>query len=281
MSEAKKMRAGVVGWPIGQSLSPMMHAHWIAQYEIDAEYLPLGVPPEEFSERIASLNASGFAGVNVTIPHKQAAYNLSSTLDADARAAGAVNLLIFENKKIHGRNTDVSGFSAALNNALGEGAARNGPVVLLGAGGAARAVIIALVKNGATEIRILNRTRARAEGRAEAIDGARINVFEWGDWSPAFANAGLLVNTTSLGMVGKEPLDVALEALPDKSAVADIVYNPLETGLLREAKSRGHRTMDGLGMLMYQAVPAFTAWFGITPIVTPELRTVLEAKLND
>jgi len=280
MSKAIKKRAGIVGWPISQSLSPTMHAHWMAQYGIDAEYLPLGVPPEEFSERIVSLSESGFAGVNVTIPHKQAAYSLSSTLDADARAAGAVNLLIFQNEKIHGRNTDVSGFSAALNDSLGEGAARNGPVVLLGAGGAARAVVIALVKNGAKEIRILNRTCARAEGLAKAVEGARIKVFEWGDWLPAFADAGLLVNTTSLGMVGKEPLDIALEALPAETAVADIVYNPHKTALLRKASAQGLRTMDGLGMLMHQAAPAFAAWFGITPIVTRELRMVLEAKLN-
>ena len=281
MSQAKKLRAGVVGWPVDQSLSPAMHSYWIAEYGVDAEYLGLGVPPEEFSAIIASLGQKGFAGVNVTIPHKQAAYKLSTTLDSEARAAGAVNLLIFENEKIHGRNTDVWGFSAALNDALGVGAARAGSVVVLGAGGAARAVILALVRNGALDIRMLNRTRARAEELVQAVDGAKLEVFEWGDWPRAFSGAALLVNTTSLGMVGKGPLDISLDALPDSACVVDIVYNPLETALLREAKSRGHRTMDGLGMLMHQAVPAFEAWFGIRPAVTLDLRTALEEKLND
>lgn len=280
MSETKKLRAGVVGWPVGQSLSPAMHSYWIEQYEIDAEYLPLAVSPENFSNTIASLPAKGFAGVNVTIPHKQAAYRLSMRLDEDARAAGAVNLLIFEDEKIHGRNTDVMGFSAALNDALGEDAARTGPVVVLGAGGAARAVVLALVKNGAREIRVVNRTRARAEELCRTLDKVESKVFDWGDWQDAFRGAGLLVNTTSLGMTGKATLDITLEALPDKAGVADIVYNPLETELLRQAKARGQRTMDGLGMLMHQAVPAFASWFGVTPQVTPRLRAVLEEKLN-
>ncbi len=280
MNEAKKLRAGVVGWPVGQSLSPAMHSYWIAEYGVDAEYLPLGTPPEEFPAVIVSLGQKGFVGASVTIPHKEAAYKLSTTLDGAARAAGAVNLLIFENEKIHGRNTDVLGFSAALNDALGVDAARAGPVVVLGAGGAARAVILALVRNGASEIRILNRTRARAEDLTQAVDGAKLEVFEWGDWPRAFPGAALLVNTTSLGMVGKGPLDISLGALPDSACVVDIVYNPLETALLREARSRGHRTMDGLGMLMHQAAPAFEAWFGIRPAVTPDLRIALEEKLN-
>ena len=279
MSEAKTMRAGVIGWPVGQSLSPPMHAYWIAEHGINAEYLPLSVPPEEFAGTIKSLSAEGFVGVNVTIPHKEAAYKLSKTLDADARAAGAVNLLIFENEKVHGRNTDAMGFSAALNAALGVGAAQAGPVVVLGAGGAARAVIVGLIKNGAKEIRIINRTRVRGESLVKTFESGKLEVFDWGDWPNAFAAAGLLVNATSVGMAGKDALDIALDALPRDAGVADIVYNPIETGLLRDAKARGHRTMDGLGMLMHQAVPAFAAWFGITPKVTAELRTVLEEKL--
>lgn len=279
MSEAKTKRAGVIGWPVGQSLSPPMHAYWIAQYGIDAEYLPLGVPAEEFAGTIKSLPAKGFVGVNVTIPHKEAAYKLSTTLDDDARAAGAVNLLIFENENTHGCNTDAMGFSAALNEALGAGAAQAGPVVVLGAGGAARAVIVGLIKNGAKKIRIVNRTRARGETLAQTFESVNFEVFDWGDWQNAFADAGLLVNATSVGMAGKGALDIALDTLPRAAGVADIVYNPIETGLLRDAKARGHRTMDGLGMLMHQAVPAFAAWFGITPKVTAELRNVLEEKL--
>ena len=280
MSAARKRHAGVVGWPVVQSLSPSMHAYWIAEHGIDADYAALSVPPEEFSETITGLAAKGFAGVNVTIPHKPAAYELSDTLDDDARAARAVNLLVFENGNIAGRNTDAAGFSAALEQALGADAAFTGPVVLLGAGGAASAVILGLLKSGAREIRILNRTKERAVMLAKAYENIKIDVLDWGDWQKALKGSGLLVNTTSAGMAGKEALDIALDALPRSAAVSDIVYNPIETELLRQAKARGHRTMDGLGMLMHQAVPSFAAWFGIAPKVTPELRAVLEEKLS-
>lgn len=281
MSGAKKTkRAGVVGWPVGQSLSPPMHNYWIAEHGIDAEYVALSIPPEEFAETIGGLPAKGFVGVNVTIPHKLAAYGLCSSYDADARAAGAVNLLIFESGNILGRNTDAVGFSAALEDAFGPGAAQAGPVVVLGAGGAARAVIVGLIRSGATEIRIVNRTRGRAVALAKVFENAKIDVLDWGDWQNAFRDIGLIVNTTSAGMTGREPLDIAIDGLPPAAAVADIVYNPLETELLREARARGHRTMDGLGMLMHQAVPSFAAWFGIAPKVTAELRAVLEEKLG-
>jgi shikimate dehydrogenase len=270
----------VVGYPVDQSLSPPMHNYWIAKHGIDSEYVALSVPPEDFVETISALPDQGFVGVNVTVPHKLAAYELCSACDADARAAGAVNLLIFENGKMTGRNTDAMGFSAALEEALGPGAAQAGPVVILGAGGAARAVIVGLMKSGAEEIRIVNRTRDRAVLLANSIERAKVDVFDWGDWQNAFRDAGLLVNTTSAGMKGKEPLDILLDELPRAAGVADIVYNPIETALLREAKMRGQRTMDGLGMLMHQAVPSFAAWFGITPKVTPELRALLEEKLR-
>nr|TFG55349.1 MAG: shikimate dehydrogenase [Hyphomicrobiales bacterium] len=285
MNATKTMRAGVVGWPIGQSLSPAMHGYWISEYGLNAEYLPLAVSPEEFPAAILSLAAKGYRGVNVTIPHKEAAYKLSATLDEDARVTGAVNLLIFEDqkthgKKIHGRNTDVLGFSSALKEALGDEAARRGPCVVLGAGGAARAIIVALVRSGAEEIRILNRTRARATATAASLGSSQLKIFDWGDWHAAFADAGLLVNTTSLGMTGKNKLDISLDALPVTAGVSDIVYNPLQTELLGAALARGQRTMDGLGMLMHQAVPAFEAWFGVRPIVSAALRANLEAKLN-
>ncbi len=242
--------------------------------------MPLAISPDEFAGTIKTLAAKGFVGVNVTIPHKLAAYELSARLDADARAAGAVNLLIFEEGKILGRNTDAMGFLAALNEALDPGAAQNGPAVVLGAGGAARAIIVGLIRKGAREIRIVNRTRERAEALAEAFEGVRMEVFRWGDWQNAFKEGGLLVNTTSAGMAGKAPLDIVLDALPSSAGVADIVYNPVETELLKSARARGHRTMDGLGMLMHQAVPSFAAWFGVTPKVTPELRAILEEKLG-
>ena len=274
--------AGVVGWPVSQSVSPAMHSFWITQYGLDAEYIPLAVKPEDFAGVIEALPGKGFVGVNVTIPHKEAAFKSSTTLDVNARAGGAVNLLVFEKGEIHGRNTDIPGFSAALNESFGPDIARTAPVVLLGAGGAARAVALALINNGASDIRVLNRTQTRAHELISLVKhrGAKLAAPDWGDWNAAFKGAGLLVNTTSLGMIGKDALHIPLEHLPAAAAVADIVYNPLETALLADARARGHRTMDGLGMLMHQAVPAFAAWFGVAPQVTPDLRAVLEAKLR-
>jgi shikimate dehydrogenase len=178
-----------------------------------------------------------------------------------------------------GLNTDVRGFHASLTQSLGADAASRAPAVVLGAGGAARAVVLALMRAGAPEIRLVNRTRARAEALASQFRG-RASAAEWGNWSAAFAGAGLVVNTTSLGMIGKDPLALPLDDLPPEAAVVDIVYNPLETELLRNARARGHRTVDGLGMLMHQAVPAFAAWFGVTPLVTPGLRRRLEDALG-
>ena len=273
--------AGVIGWPIHHSLSPLMHSHWLKQYGIPGAYVPLPIAPENFGRCVAAMPLMGFAGASVTVPHKEAAYALSATLDEDARATGAVNTLLFEGGVVHGRNTDVSGFAASLAESLGDDAAKRGPVAVLGAGGAARAVVIALARAGAREIRIANRTKDRAENLARAFaQKANIQTIAWGDWTAAFAGAKLLVNTTSLGMTGKAPLDVSLQALPRDAAVADMVYNPLETALLRSARERGAKTMDGLGMLMHQAVPAFAAWFGVTPKVTPELREILVKALS-
>jgi shikimate dehydrogenase len=205
---------------------------------------------------------------------------LAAITDEDARATGAVNTLIFEGGKVRGLNTDVAGFASSLAESLGEAAARAGPAAVLGAGGAARAVVEALLRAGAPEIRLINRTQSRAENLASQTKRGRVKAVAWGSWKPAFADTRLLVNATSLGMSGKSKLDVPLDALPRNAAVADIVYNPLETELLAAAKARGHRTMDGLGMLMHQAAPAFAAWFGVPPKVTPELRAELERALG-
>jgi len=273
--------AGVIGWPVHHSLSPLMHSHWLKQYDIAGAYVPLPIAPEHFGRCVAAMPLMGFAGANVTVPHKEAAFALSATLDDDARATGAVNTLLFEGGVVHGRNTDVGGFAASLAESLGDGAAKRGPVAVLGAGGAARAVLVALARAGASEIRIANRTKERADNLARAFAQiANIKTIAWGDWVTAFASAKLLINTTSLGMTGNAPLDVSLDALPRDAAVADIVYNPLETALLRAARERGAQTMDGLGMLMHQAVPAFAAWFGVTPKVTPELREILVKALS-
>ncbi|MSP94495.1 MAG: shikimate dehydrogenase [Alphaproteobacteria bacterium] len=273
--------AGVIGWPVHQSLSPAMHNHWLKQYGIKGAYVPLVIQPADFATCVAALPLMGFAGASVTVPHKEAAFALAEMRDEDAQITGAVNTLVFENGRVAGMNTDVCGFAASLNQSLGKDAASAGPVVVLGAGGAARGIVLALTRAGAPEIRLINRTQARAEALAASFGAtAPVKTALWGDWARAFTGARLLVNATSLGMIGKDRLEISLDVLPSEAAIVDIVYNPLETELLRAAKARGHRTMGGLGMLMHQAAPAFAAWFGVTPEVTPALRAELEAALN-
>jgi shikimate dehydrogenase len=218
----------------------------------------------------------GFRGASVTTPHKEAAFALAATHDDTARATGAVNLIVFEDGTMHGLNTDAGGFTASVEHAFGAGVMRSGPAVVLGAGGGARAVVLALARGGAPEICVVNRTRARAEA-LNAI--APIKIFERAD-DDALADARFLVNASSLGMLGMPTLNISLEALPMTAIVADIVYNPLQTPLLKAAKARGNPTLDGLGMLMQQAVPAFAAWFGTKPSVTPALRAELEQALR-
>jgi shikimate dehydrogenase len=273
--------AGVIGWPVHQSLSPKMHNYWLKQHGLEGAYVALPIAPENFTTCIAALPLMGFAGASITVPHKESAFALSATLDDDARITGAVNTLIFESAAVTGLNTDVRGFAASLAAGLGKAAASAGPATVLGAGGAARAIVLALARAGAPEIRVVNRTKARSQALAAALGQfAKITLVEWGDWDAAFAGARLLVNTTSLGMIGKPPIELSLDGLPSQAAVADIVYNPLETPLLRSARARGHRTMDGLGMLMHQAAPAFAAWFGVTPQITGELRAELAKALS-
>jgi len=273
--------AAVIGWPVAQSLSPLLHSYWLRTHGLDAAYVALPVAPENFGRSVAALPLMGFVGANVTVPHKQAAFALASTVDDDARATGAVNTLVFHDGTINGMNTDVRGFAASLADSLGEGACSVGPVAVLGAGGAARAILLALQQGGAPEIRLVNRTAARAEALAKSHGwSARVSLVKWGDWRKAFSDAALVVNTTSLGMIGRPPLELSLDSLPSQAAVADIVYNPLETALLRQARSRGHRTMNGLGMLMHQARPAFAAWFGVMPEVTEGLRAELVKVLS-
>jgi shikimate dehydrogenase len=280
MSAAKL--AGVLGWPVQHSLSPLMHSYWLKEHGIRGAYIALPVAPENFGRVVATMPLMGFAGANVTVPHKEAAFALSASLDADARATGAVNMLVFEDGLVHGRNTDVGGFAASLTHTLGEDAASRGPVVVLGAGGAARAILVALTRSGATDIRVVNRTKARASSLIAGTGQAdKMRLVEWGDWEAAFRDAQLLVNTTSLGMTGKPPLEISLDGLSAEAAVADIVYNPLQTGLLKAARARGCRTMDGLGMLMHQAAPAFAAWFGVTPQITEALRAELVKALSN
>jgi shikimate dehydrogenase len=253
-----------------------MHNYWLKQYGLTGAYVALPIAPENFAACVAALPLMGFAGASVTVPHKEAAFVLAGVLDDDARITGAVNTLIFEPGSVTGLNTDVRGFAASLAAGLGGATAAGGPVAVLGAGGAARAIVLAVARAGAPEIRLVNRTRARSQALANTLGQfAKIKLVDWGDWDAAFVGARLLVNTTSLGMTGKPPLELSLDRLPSPAAVADIVYNPLETPLLKAARARGHRTMDGLGMLMHQAAPAFAAWFGVSPEVTAELRAEL------
>jgi len=271
--------AGVIGWPIAQSRSPVLHGHWLRQYGVNGSYLPLPVQPERLADAIKGLRALGFSGCNVTIPHKLEVLKLMDIVDPVAQRIGAVNTVVVQNDgTLSGFNTDAYGFLASLRDVRPDWKANAGPIVVLGAGGASRAVAVALLDDGASEIRLINRTIERAQELAQ-IDPSRIRVVEWEKRNVALDGAALLVNTTSQGMVGYPPLDIALDALPVCAMVCDIVYNPLETPLLAAARKRGSTAVDGLGMLLHQAVPAFEAFFGLRPHVSNELRRVVEATL--
>jgi shikimate dehydrogenase len=275
--------AGVVGWPVAHSLSPRLHSYCIEQGGLDAAYVPLAVRPEDFAAAINGLRLSGFCGVNVTVPHKEAAFALAERCDAAAEIAGAANILLFAESGVEARNTDAAGLAASLSESLGPNAVKGRAAVILGAGGMARAAVCALSELGASEIRILNRNKARAESLAAALASrtkTKLSAAGLEGWAQAAGDARLLVNATSAGMKGAPALDLKLDALPADAAVFDAVYNPLETELLARAKARGLRTVDGLGMLMHQAVPAFAAFFGVEPEVTPALRRVLEEALH-
>lgn len=261
--------AGVMGWPVSHSRSPRLHGHWLTQYGVDGAYIPLPVAPERFSEALAGLRAAGFQGVNVTVPHKESAFRACDVLDDAATRIGAVNTITFgPEDAIHGSNTDAFGF---IENIRQTAPWNGGVAMVLGAGGAARAICVALLDAGATEIRLLNRTRQRAESLAAEF-GSIIRVEDWENRSDTQSEVSLLVNSTSLGMTGQVPLEIDLAALPTTAIVNDIVYAPLETPLLAAARSRGNVTVDGLGMLLHQARPGFEAWFGIAPQVTNALR---------
>jgi shikimate dehydrogenase len=278
----KAKLAGVIGWPVGHSLSPRLHGYWLAAHAIDGAYVPLPVQKHDFKSVLASLQKAGFAGVNVTLPHKEAAFAAAHELDAAAKAAGAVNLLLFApDGKIVGCNTDVGGLIASLTDDLGKGTLQGKSATVLGAGGAARAATLALAELGAKDIRIVARNPSRARELAAGLKTrASLTGFAWDEWPRAADGAAILVNATSAGMVDNAPLDISLDPLPVSAAVCDIVYNPLETELLQRASSTGHRAIDGLGMLMHQAVPAFAAFYGEEPKVTPALRAELKKALR-
>lgn len=275
----KAVLAGVMGWPVAHSLSPALHGHWLARHGIDGAYLPLAVAPPDFAAVLAAMPKMGFRGANVTVPHKEAALAACARVDDVAKRIGAVNTIVFAaDGTAQGSNTDAFGFIENLKAGASGWNAAAGPAVVLGAGGAARAVAAALQDAGVPDIRLVNRTRDRADKVAADL-GARVTAHDWSRRADLLADASLLVNTTTLGMTGKDALDISLDRLPPKALVNDIVYVPLETPLLAAARARGNPVVDGLGMLLHQARPGFHAWFGVMPEVTADLRAAVLARL--
>ena len=275
--------AGVIGWPVAQSRSPLMHNHWISTLGLEAAYVPLAVKPENIEHAVRALPALGFQGANVTVPHKEAVLKACDGLDAAARRIGAVNTIVVrEDGSLEGRNTDAVGFAESLRAASCSGGNAGATALVLGAGGAARAIVAALIDLRFGHIRIANRTDARASAVAAAFSAEKVKIepIAWDQRSDALDGASLLVNTTSLGMVGQPPLEIDLAPLSQGAVVADIVYSPLATPLLRAAHELGLTTVGGLRMLIEQARPGFAAWFGQTPPVTRELIEMLEADVR-
>lgn len=266
----------VIAWPAGHSRSPLIHNYWIKQHKLDAEYRREAVPPDKFVEFVTHLHEHGYIGANITVPHKEPALKLSEP-DERARAVGAANALWYKDGRLRSTNTDVEGFLANLD-AVTPGWDRGlSTAVVLGAGGGARAVVYGLVTREVGRIYVINRTKEKAQALRKKF-GSAVQVAGWDETTGLLGDAGLLVNTTTLGMVGQPPLDFNLRC-PASMVVADIVYAPLVTGLLASARARGLRSADGLGMLLHQAVRGFELWFGIRPEVTPELRALVEADL--
>ncbi len=269
--------ACIIGWPAGHSRSPLIHNYWIRQHGIAGEYRKEAVPPEEFAAFLASLGTRGYVGANVTIPHKEAALALT-TPDARANAVGAANTLWRDGDTLRSTNTDVEGFLGNLD-AVAPGWDRDlQSAVVLGAGGSARAVLFGLIERGVPRIHLVNRTLDRAQALAQRF-GAAVVPSRWDEAGALLGSAGLLVNSTSLGMKGQPPLELDMALLPADAVVADLVYVPLVTPRLAAARARGLATADGLGMLLHQAVRGFSLWFGVKPSVTPELRALVEADL--
>ncbi len=269
--------AGVIGWPIGHSRSPRLHGHWLRRYGIDGYYIPIALPPESFAAGLQALASLGFRGANVTIPHKEAALALAATATPRAAAVGSANTLSFAaDGSIHADSTDGYGFLESLRQEAPGWTAAAGPALVLGAGGAARAIVEALLAEGAPEVRLANRTRGRAEV-LQAHFGPRIVVLDWSEAADAAAGAATIVNTTSLGMAAGAELPLRLERIDRAALVADIVYGAEPTALVAAARRQGLTAVDGLGMLLHQAVPGFERWFGRRPEVDAALRAAVLA----
>ena len=267
-------RVCVIGWPIGHSRSPLIHGHWLDQHGIDGTYTKQEVSPEELAQFLSQMEAQGLVGANVTVPHKEQVLALADHADDAARAIGAANTLWFEDGKLHASNTDAYGFLKNLDQDAPGWDQGIKSALVLGAGGAARAVLFGLLGRAFDDIVLTNRTRARAEALAGHFDKV-IRVVDWEDRDKHVAGRGLIVNTTSLGMAGAPPLELDLSDADPETVVTDLVYVPLTTRLLEEAKARGLRTVDGLGMLLHQAEPGFERWFGVRPEVSAELRQLI------
>lgn len=267
----------MIGWPVEHSRSPLIHEYWIRQLGLEAQYRREAVPPDRFADFIARLADHGYVGANVTVPHKEAALALSAP-DALAAAVGAANTLWRDGGVLRSTNTDVEGFVASLDAGVADWASGVENAVVLGAGGGARAIVFGLIERGVRHIRVVNRSLDRAVAMQQRF-GDRVVPCGWDQRQSALTGAGLLVNTTTLGMAGQPPLEIELTPLPATAVVADIVYAPLVTPLLAAAGARGLRTVDGLGMLLHQAVGAFARFFGVRPQVTQGLRTLVEADL--
>ena len=270
--------AGVMGWPVMHSRSPKLHNYWLARHGLIGAYVPLAIKEAGLEKALRALPALGFAGCNLTIPHKEQAMKIVDHLDPVAKRIGAMNCVIVgADGSLSGTNNDGFGYIASIREAKPDWRADAGPVTVLGAGGAARAVL-SLIDEGAKEIRLTNRTAARADDLAKEFGGP-IKTIAWNDRHDALQGAAMVINTTSQGMVGQPDLDLKLDLLPQTALVSDIVYIPLETPLLSAARQRGNTTVNGLGMLLHQARPAFKAWFGVMPEVTSELRKMIEATI--
>jgi shikimate dehydrogenase len=267
----------VIGWPVEHSRSPLIHNYWIKQRGLDAEYRREAVPPEQFADFVSRLSERGYVGANVTVPHKEAALRLAEP-DSRAKAVGAANTLWLDGRTLRATNTDGEGFLHNLDAAAPDWVRGLETAVVLGAGGAARSIVFALIERGIERIYVANRSVERATALREQF-GEQVNPLRWVEVSGVMTSAGLLVNATSLGMTGHPPLTFNVKRLPASAVVADIVYAPLETPLLAAARRRGLRAVDGLGMLLHQAVGGFERWFGIRPEVTADLRALVEADL--
>jgi shikimate dehydrogenase len=269
--------AGLLGWPVAHSRSPVIHNHWLSHYGISGRYVLFPVPPEKLEAAVRGIPALGLRGCNVTTPHKQAVFPLLDRVDDLARRIGAVNTVVVEKDgTLTGFNNDGNGFIQSLRDVDPKWSPASGPILVLGAGGAARAVVASLAAQGAKEIRIANRTIDKAQEIADAV-GAVVKVLSWEKREDALDGIALLANATSLGSAGKPPLEISLNRLPKTALVGDLIYVPPETPLLAAARTRGNITVNGLGLLLNQARPAFNAWFGVMPEITPALRQAIAA----